>query len=235
MHLAMFLFRRLFAIHIPLIFVKNMCSTIKLQGKCTIFRFDLYDGIKIIEIKKPITVNENNILVDEDNIFSYEGIQKIFIKKDYIFSSQLLLNNKPVGRDIFQQMLFAEKLNASLLGTYDLFDIFTFNTSMEDFNLHEHFIELRNTFRKFKWDLIFVQKSKSFFYDYIKKFLMYVLINVYGMTKDSKLVKEVFKLTNENFYDLSEEIIQIINFEAWDDFIIGSKNYQILREIVKKS
>ena len=64
---------------------------------------------------------------------------------------------------------------------------------------------------------------------------MYVLINVYGMTKDSKLVKEVFKLTNESFYDLSEEIIQIINFEAWDDFIIGSKNYQILREIVKKS
>ena len=231
----MFLFRGLFAIHIPLIFVKNMFSTIKLQGKCTIFRFDLYDGIKIIEIKKPITVNENNILVDEDNIFSYEGIQKIFIKKDCIFSSQLLLNNKPVGRDIFQQMLFAEKLNASLLRRYDLFDIFTFNTSMEDFILHEHFIELRNTFRKFKWDLIFVQKSKSFFYDYIKKFLMYVLINVYGMTKDSKLVKEVFKLTNENFYDLSEEIIQIINFEAWDDFIIGSNNYQILREIVKKS
>ena len=231
----MFLFRGLFAIHIPLIFVKNMFSTIKLQGKCTIFRFDLYDGIKIIEIKKPITVSENNILVDEDNIFSYEGIQKIFIKKDCIFSSQLLLNNKPVGRDIFQQMLFAEKLNASLLRRYDLFDIFTFNTSMEDFILHEHFIELRNTFRKFKWDLILVQKSKSFFYDYIKKFLMYVLINVYGMTKDSKLVKEVFKLTNENFYDLSEEIIQIINFEAWDDFIIGSNNYQILREIVKKS
>lgn len=233
MLLAMFLFCKLFAVDIQLIALKNLCNSIGLDGSCTIYRFDIYDGIKKIVIEEPIIINENNILVDEENIFAYKGIQKIFIKKDCILSSQPLLDNKPIDRDIFQQMLFAERLNVNLLRFDTLSEIFEYNVKHGTCPLPNSLLEIRRAIMKYSHDFTFLENDKSVFLNLVRGFLNYVLKYAYGMTKDSKLMKEVFELTNENFYNLNEEIIQLINFGAPDDFILGPEKYQVLKEIAK--